>query len=129
VLTGREVILGNLCLAHRWTCQLRGAEVEVVGGGRWLESQALERSTHPPSILGSLTGDKSPPRLSRPSYGSISSLPGPAPQPAPCRETYLSEKIPIPSADQVGMVGMSSVLPRSYRILHDLKGWGGGHHL
>uniref|UniRef100_A0A8C6HKA3 Natural resistance-associated macrophage protein 1 n=1 Tax=Mus spicilegus TaxID=10103 RepID=A0A8C6HKA3_MUSSI len=47
-----------------------------------------------------MISDKSPPRLSRPSYGSISSLPGPAPQPAPCRETYLSEKIPIPSEDQ-----------------------------
>ncbi|GAB1285086.1 Natural resistance-associated macrophage protein 1 [Apodemus speciosus] len=45
--------------------------------------------------------DKSPQRLSRPSYGSISSLPGPAPQPTPpSRETYLSEKIPIPSTEQ-----------------------------
>lgn len=44
--------------------------------------------------------DKSPQRLNRPSYGSISSLPSPAPQPAPSRNTYLSEKIPIPSTEQ-----------------------------
>ncbi|XP_052049733.1 natural resistance-associated macrophage protein 1 isoform X3 [Apodemus sylvaticus] len=46
--------------------------------------------------------DRSPQRLTRPSYGSISSLPGPAPQPAPppSQETYLSEKIPIPSTEQ-----------------------------
>ncbi|XP_076787789.1 natural resistance-associated macrophage protein 1 isoform X1 [Arvicanthis niloticus] len=44
--------------------------------------------------------DKSPQRLSRPSYGSISSLPGPAPQPAPSGKTHLSEKIPIPSTEQ-----------------------------
>ncbi|CAO2624970.1 Natural resistance-associated macrophage protein 1 [Lemmus lemmus] len=44
--------------------------------------------------------DKSPQRLSRPSYGSISSLPGPAPQQVPPQETYLSEKIPIPRTEQ-----------------------------
>lgn len=44
--------------------------------------------------------DKSPQRVNRPSYGSISSLPSPAPQPAPSRNTYLSEKIPIPSTEQ-----------------------------
>ncbi|XP_057617450.1 natural resistance-associated macrophage protein 1 isoform X2 [Chionomys nivalis] len=44
--------------------------------------------------------DKSPQRLSRPSYGSISSLPGPAPQQVPPQKTYLSEKIPIPSTEQ-----------------------------
>uniref|UniRef100_A0A8C2MN17 Natural resistance-associated macrophage protein 1 n=2 Tax=Cricetulus griseus TaxID=10029 RepID=A0A8C2MN17_CRIGR len=44
--------------------------------------------------------DKSPQRLSRPSYGSISSLPGTALPKAPPQETYLSEKIPIPSTEQ-----------------------------
>ncbi|KAH0513485.1 Natural resistance-associated macrophage protein 1 [Microtus ochrogaster] len=44
--------------------------------------------------------DKSPQRLSRPSYGSISSLPGPAPQQVPPQKTYLNEKIPIPSTEQ-----------------------------
>uniref|UniRef100_A0A0D9R920 Natural resistance-associated macrophage protein 1 n=1 Tax=Chlorocebus sabaeus TaxID=60711 RepID=A0A0D9R920_CHLSB len=42
------------------------------------------------------TGDKGPQRLSRSSYGSISSPTSPGPQHAPPRETYLSEKIPIP---------------------------------
>ncbi|XP_047400761.1 natural resistance-associated macrophage protein 1 isoform X3 [Sciurus carolinensis] len=45
-----------------------------------------------------MTSDGSPQRLSRPSYGSISSPPGPRPPQAPPRETYLSEKIPIPDA-------------------------------
>ncbi|XP_021083047.1 natural resistance-associated macrophage protein 1 isoform X2 [Mesocricetus auratus] len=44
--------------------------------------------------------NKSPQRLSRPSYGSISSLPGTAPPKVPPQETYLSEKIPIPSTEQ-----------------------------
>lgn len=44
--------------------------------------------------------DKNPQRVNRPSYGSISSLPSPAPQPEPSRNTYLSEKIPIPSTEQ-----------------------------
>uniref|UniRef100_A0A8C9QG04 Natural resistance-associated macrophage protein 1 n=1 Tax=Spermophilus dauricus TaxID=99837 RepID=A0A8C9QG04_SPEDA len=48
---------------------------------------------------GLLTGDGRPWGLSRPSYGSISSPPGPGPQQAPPRETYLSEKIPIPDAE------------------------------
>nr|XP_024648453.1 natural resistance-associated macrophage protein 1 [Macaca nemestrina] len=43
-----------------------------------------------------MTGDKGPQRLSRSSYGSISSPTSPGPQQAPPRETYLSEKIPIP---------------------------------
>ncbi|XP_037857465.2 natural resistance-associated macrophage protein 1 isoform X3 [Chlorocebus sabaeus] len=43
-----------------------------------------------------MTGDKGPQRLSRSSYGSISSPTSPGPQHAPPRETYLSEKIPIP---------------------------------
>ncbi|PNJ36504.1 SLC11A1 isoform 3 [Pongo abelii] len=46
-----------------------------------------------------MTGDKGPQRLSRSSYGSISSPTSPTspgPQKAPPRETYLSEKIPIP---------------------------------
>ncbi|XP_049985593.1 natural resistance-associated macrophage protein 1 isoform X1 [Alexandromys fortis] len=47
-----------------------------------------------------MIGDKSPQRLSRPSYGSISSLPGPAPQQVPPQKTYLNEKIPIPSTEQ-----------------------------
>ncbi|XP_051010507.1 natural resistance-associated macrophage protein 1 [Acomys russatus] len=63
--------------------------------------KALERSAHPPSILGSLTGAKSPQRLGRSSYGSIPSLPGPpAPQQTSSQDTYLSEKIPIPSTKQ-----------------------------
>ncbi|XP_008568964.1 PREDICTED: natural resistance-associated macrophage protein 1 [Galeopterus variegatus] len=45
-----------------------------------------------------MTGDSSPQRLSRPSYGSISSPPDPRPQQVPPRETYLSEKIPIPDS-------------------------------
>ncbi|XP_058433441.1 natural resistance-associated macrophage protein 1 isoform X4 [Marmota monax] len=45
-----------------------------------------------------MTSDGRPWGLSRPSYGSISSPPGPGPQQAPPRETYLSEKIPIPDA-------------------------------
>ncbi|XP_042535181.1 natural resistance-associated macrophage protein 1 [Dipodomys spectabilis] len=45
-------------------------------------------------------GDQSPQRLSRSSYGSISSPSGPAPQHLPAQETYLSEKIPIPEAKQ-----------------------------
>ncbi|KAL1771137.1 natural resistance-associated macrophage protein 1 isoform X1 [Sigmodon hispidus] len=44
--------------------------------------------------------DKSPQKLSRPSYGSISSMPGTAPQQDPPQETYLSEKIPIPRTEQ-----------------------------
>ncbi|XP_047301530.1 natural resistance-associated macrophage protein 1 isoform X3 [Homo sapiens] len=46
-----------------------------------------------------MTGDKGPQRLSGSSYGSISSPTSPTspgPQQAPPRETYLSEKIPIP---------------------------------
>ncbi|XP_017390617.1 natural resistance-associated macrophage protein 1 isoform X1 [Cebus imitator] len=43
-----------------------------------------------------MTGDKGPQRLSRSSYGSISSPTSPGPQQVPPRETYLSEKIPIP---------------------------------
>ncbi|KAM6151945.1 natural resistance-associated macrophage protein 1 [Erethizon dorsatum] len=39
--------------------------------------------------------DRSPQRLSRPTYGSISSLPHPGPQQAPPQQTYLSKKIPI----------------------------------
>ncbi|ELW49172.1 Natural resistance-associated macrophage protein 1 [Tupaia chinensis] len=46
-----------------------------------------------------LHGDKSPQRLSRPSYGSISSPPNPGSQQETVRETYLSEKIPIPEAE------------------------------
>jgi natural resistance-associated macrophage protein len=54
-----------------------------------------------------LTGDRSPQRLSRSSYGSISSPSGPGPQQAPPKKTYLSEKIPIPDTEQVGMLGAS----------------------
>ncbi|XP_010334630.1 natural resistance-associated macrophage protein 1 isoform X2 [Saimiri boliviensis] len=43
-----------------------------------------------------MMGDKGPQRLSRSSYGSISSPTSPGPQQVPPRETYLSEKIPIP---------------------------------
>ncbi|XP_034511058.1 natural resistance-associated macrophage protein 1 isoform X2 [Ailuropoda melanoleuca] len=46
-----------------------------------------------------MTGDKSPQRLSRPSYGSISSPPSSEPQQEPPRTTYLSEKIPIPDTE------------------------------
>ncbi|XP_027631103.1 natural resistance-associated macrophage protein 1 isoform X3 [Tupaia chinensis] len=46
-----------------------------------------------------MAGDKSPQRLSRPSYGSISSPPNPGSQQETVRETYLSEKIPIPEAE------------------------------
>ncbi|XP_070345834.1 natural resistance-associated macrophage protein 1 isoform X2 [Equus asinus] len=47
-----------------------------------------------------MTGDSGAPRLSRPSYGSISSSPSPGPQQAPPGGTYLSEKIPIPDTEQ-----------------------------
>ncbi|XP_023397317.1 natural resistance-associated macrophage protein 1 isoform X3 [Loxodonta africana] len=46
-----------------------------------------------------MTGDKDPQKLSRPSYGSISSPPSPGPQQVPPRRTYLSEKISIPDAE------------------------------
>ncbi|XP_040496578.1 natural resistance-associated macrophage protein 1 isoform X1 [Ursus maritimus] len=46
-----------------------------------------------------MTGDKNPQRLSRPSYGSISSPPSSEPQQEPPRTTYLSEKIPIPDTE------------------------------
>uniref|UniRef100_G3U5A7 Natural resistance-associated macrophage protein 1 n=1 Tax=Loxodonta africana TaxID=9785 RepID=G3U5A7_LOXAF len=46
-----------------------------------------------------LAGDKDPQKLSRPSYGSISSPPSPGPQQVPPRRTYLSEKISIPDAE------------------------------
>ncbi|XP_027631106.1 natural resistance-associated macrophage protein 1 isoform X5 [Tupaia chinensis] len=49
--------------------------------------------------IGLFIGDKSPQRLSRPSYGSISSPPNPGSQQETVRETYLSEKIPIPEAE------------------------------
>ncbi|XP_026310517.1 natural resistance-associated macrophage protein 1 isoform X7 [Piliocolobus tephrosceles] len=49
-----------------------------------------------------MTGDKGPQRLSRSSYGSISSPTSPGPQQVPPRETYLSEKIPIPDTKPVG---------------------------
>ncbi|XP_021558559.1 natural resistance-associated macrophage protein 1 isoform X4 [Neomonachus schauinslandi] len=44
-----------------------------------------------------MTGDKNPPSLSRPNYGSISSPPSSEPQQE--RTTYLSEKIPIPDTE------------------------------
>ncbi|XP_013375330.1 PREDICTED: natural resistance-associated macrophage protein 1 isoform X5 [Chinchilla lanigera] len=43
-----------------------------------------------------MTIDRSPQRPSRPTYGSISSVPHPGPQQEPPQQTYLSEKIPIP---------------------------------
>ncbi|XP_021099903.1 natural resistance-associated macrophage protein 1 isoform X5 [Heterocephalus glaber] len=50
----------------------------------------------PPDTQGLMTSDRSPQRLSRPTYGSISNPPRPGPQQAPPQQTYLSEKIPIP---------------------------------
>lgn len=66
--------------------------------GHWKESG------HSPCLLGPFAGDSGAPRLSRPSYGSISSSPSPGPQQAPPGGTYLSEKIPIPDTEQVGMM-------------------------
>uniref|UniRef100_A0A8C4M2V4 Natural resistance-associated macrophage protein 1 n=1 Tax=Equus asinus asinus TaxID=83772 RepID=A0A8C4M2V4_EQUAS len=63
--------------------------------GHWKESG------HSPCLLGPFAGDSGAPRLSRPSYGSISSSPSPGPQQAPPGGTYLSEKIPIPDTEQL----------------------------
>lgn len=59
---------------------------------------------HSPCLMGPFAGDGGPQRPSRPSYGSISSPPGAGQQQAPPGSTYLSEKIPIPDTEPVGML-------------------------
>ncbi|XP_058156107.1 natural resistance-associated macrophage protein 1 [Dasypus novemcinctus] len=46
-----------------------------------------------------MKGSRTPQRLSRSSYGSISSPPSPGPRPTPPRKPYLSETIRIPAAE------------------------------
>lgn len=58
-----------------------------------------------PASWGLSSVDRSPQRPHKPTYGSITSLPHPEPEQASPQQTYLSEKIPIPDAKPVGILG------------------------
>lgn len=64
---------------------------------------------HSSCLMGPFADNKGPQRLSRPSYGSISSPPNAGSQQAPPEATYLSEKVSIPDTKPVGMLETSGV--------------------
>ncbi|KAF5922585.1 hypothetical protein HPG69_017958 [Diceros bicornis minor] len=93
------------------------------GGGQMALALGRQREAgHSPRLMGPFAGDSGPQRLSRPSYGSISTPPSPEQQQAPPGGTYLSEKIPIPDTEPVGMLETSWGLSGTPSLRSHLQG-------